>query len=116
MSGWAKRLGVAGFLFSVGLACTQLGLGCTQLVTGERKNTLAPASSPVRGGGGSSGAAGGAETGACSAGQFQCNGALLQTCADDLKSWITVQRCAAAALCKSEHCILYTSPIPRDKA
>jgi len=28
---------------------------------------------------------------ACAAGAYQCSGALLQTCADDLTSWVTVQ-------------------------
>jgi hypothetical protein len=42
------------------------------------------------------------EATSCTRGQFQCNGALLQACADDQKAWITVQRCAAAALCQAD--------------
>jgi len=94
MAAVARKIGVAGFLLSVGLACTQLfGDG--------RKNTLAPlptkppttaamlqpTPAPVA-------------AMACTAGQYQCSGALLQTCADDLQSWVTVQRCAGSALCQ----------------
>jgi len=92
MSGLGRRFGVAGFLLSVGLACTQLfGDG--------RKNTLAPipakpvSTAPLN-------PAAPAAAGACEAGQYQCSGALLQTCADDRQGWVTVQHCAAAALCQ----------------
>ncbi|MEY2930218.1 MAG: hypothetical protein RL033_967, partial [Pseudomonadota bacterium] len=33
---------------------------------------------------------------------MRCEGALLQTCSDDLGSWVTVQRCGAAALCQAD--------------
>jgi hypothetical protein len=31
---------------------------------------------------------------------MRCEGALLQTCSDDLSTWVTIQRCGAAALCQ----------------
>jgi hypothetical protein len=90
-----RRLGVAGFLLSVGLACTQL-------MGGDRENTLAPVTPRPSLGGMLNPVAPPAEGTSCGLGQFQCNGALLQACADDQKSWITVQRCAAAALCQAD--------------
>ena len=91
------QVGVVGFLLSVGVACTQL-------FGGDRQNTLAPPpgkAPPVT----STGTLNplfppGAEV-VCTPGQFQCSGALLQACADDQQSWITQQRCAAAALCQT---------------
>jgi len=91
-----RKVGILGFVFSVGLACTQL--------FGDRQNTLAPTkagktptvgTTPLQPGG----MAGPAEV--CTTGQMRCEGALLQTCADDRTSWVTVQRCGAAALCQT---------------
>jgi hypothetical protein len=88
-----RRVGIAGLLFSVGVACTQL--------FGGEQNTLAPveaakpptiampALQPVAG-----------RTEVCAAGQMRCDGALLQACADDRSGWVTAQHCAAAALCQ----------------
>jgi hypothetical protein len=94
MAGVARTFGVAGFLLSIGLACTQLfGDG--------RKNTLAPLpAKPPMAAGTLQPMPAPAEATACSAGAYQCSGALLQMCADDLKSWVTFQRCAGSALCQ----------------
>jgi hypothetical protein len=94
MAGRGRTIGVVGFVFSVGIACTQL--------FGGEKNTLAPRQSapppvgvrplqpdstePLT---------------VCETGQMRCDGAQLQTCADDRSSWVTVQRCGAAALCQA---------------
>jgi hypothetical protein len=91
-----RKVGIAGFLLTVGVACTQL-------FGGERQNTLAP----LQGSGGTTPSATaplqpGAPAGVCAAGQMRCEGALLQTCSDDLSTWVTVQRCGAAALCQAD--------------
>jgi hypothetical protein len=93
MAGGGKTFGLAALLLSVGLACTQL-------FGGHEKNTLAPPQAqpptvgmlnpPVKP----------PEPVTCARGEYQCDGALLQICADDETSWVTVQRCAAAALCQ----------------
>jgi hypothetical protein len=95
LSGLSRKVGVVGFILSVGVACTQL-------FGGDRQNTLAPlgtagtrsiSTSPVLP----------TPPGAiavCETAQFRCEGALLQTCADDRTSWVTLQQCAAAALCQ----------------
>jgi hypothetical protein len=94
MAGVARKFGVAGFLLSVGLACTQL-------FGDSRKNTLAPVpKKPPTTTGTLNPMPGLAEAAVCAAGAYQCSGPLLQTCADDLKSWVTVQRCAGSALCQ----------------
>jgi hypothetical protein len=36
---------------------------------------------------------------ACSAGEFRCEGSLLQNCNDEGNGWLDVERCASAALC-----------------
>jgi hypothetical protein len=102
MAAFTRKVGVVGFLLTLGLACTQL-------FGDPGKNTLrdAPKKPPMSATlPATPGAAGAAampvESGLCTAGQFQCSGALLQACADDLKSWVTIQRCAAAALCQPE--------------
>src|SRR5687767_15590498 len=94
MASVARKFGVAGFLLSVGLACTQLfGDG--------RKNTLAPPpAKPPMTAATLNPMPAPAQSAACTAGAYQCSGALLQTCADDLMSWVTEQRCAGAALCQ----------------
>jgi hypothetical protein len=91
-----RKVGIIGFVFSVGLACTQL--------FGDRQNTIAtptPGQTPTVGTTPLQpvGMAGPAEI--CATGQMRCEGALLQTCADDRTSWVTVQRCGAAALCQT---------------
>jgi hypothetical protein len=96
VAGLTRKIGVVGFVLSVGVACTQL-------FGGDRQNTLAPR-----------GAAGipavttapvlplpPGEMAVCETGQVRCEGALLQTCADDRTSWVTTQRCAASALCQA---------------
>jgi hypothetical protein len=89
-----RNLGVVGFVLSVGIACTQL--------FGGEQNTLAPretgAPPAVARGPLEPGASGPAAI--CETGQMRCDGAQLQTCADDRGSWVTVQRCGAAALCQ----------------
>jgi len=94
VAGLRRKIGLVGFVLSVGVACTQL--------FGERQNTLAPpetgripalGTSPVR-------PLPPGEVAVCETAQVRCEGALLQTCADDRTSWVTLQRCAAAALCQ----------------
>ncbi len=94
MASTSRKVGIIGFVLSAAVACTQL-------FGGERKNTLAPlpGNQPTFGGGMLNPAP--VPGGICATGQYQCNGALLQTCADDLQSWVTVQRCGAAALCQA---------------
>jgi len=95
MGARGRKLGVAALLLSVGLACTQL--------FGDRhKNTLAPTPTKSPAVGTLNPAPAPADELACSRGQYQCSGALLQTCADDQTGWVTVQRCAAAVLCQTE--------------
>jgi hypothetical protein len=94
MAGAVRSIGIVGFFLGVGLACTQL--------FGDRQNTLAPATTkppttsapPLQ-----PGMPRPAEI--CTEGQMRCEGANLQTCSDDHASWVTVQRCGAAALCQS---------------
>jgi hypothetical protein len=95
VAGWGRKFGIVAFVLGVGVACTQL--------VSERQNTLAPATpggtpslatprlEPAPG-----------EAGLCEPGAMRCDGALLQACADDGSSWVTIQRCAAAALCQSD--------------
>ena len=86
VAGLARRVGIVGFVFSVGIACTQL--------FGEKQNTLAPTTTgktpsvttPLQ-----PGMVAGPEE-ICTTGQMRCDGAQLQTCADDRTSWVTVQR------------------------
>ncbi len=98
MTGLGRRIGVAGYLLLAGVACTQL-FGT------DRDNTLAP--QPVAGGM--------LNPAACTEDQLQCNGALLQTCSDDGTSWITLQRCAAAALCQTEPAMCLTAACGEDE-
>ena len=108
MAGWARTCGVAGLLLSVGLACTQL--------FGDRQNTLAPtpgkppttATPPLQ-----PVMAGAPEI--CAAGQVRCEGALLQTCADDRSSWVTLQRCAGAALCQTSPALCLAATCSSDE-
>jgi len=96
VAGWARSVGVVGFLLSVGAACTQL-FGDPQ------KNTLAPRAPVVAPFGGTSPLQPAVPAeGLCTAGQMRCEGPLLQTCSDDRASWVTAQRCGAAALCQAE--------------
>ena len=76
MMGRVRKLGVAALLLGAGVACTQL-FGT------DRENTLAPAGAPPTGAGMLNPTAGTT----CEADQVQCNGALLQTCADDQRGW-----------------------------
>src|SRR5262249_4058598 len=108
MAGVGRRAGIVGFVLSVGLACTQL--------FGERQNTLAPAPGKtpsttmpplqpaMRG-----------PTEICTTGQMRCDGALLQTCADDRTSWVTVQRCGAAALCQTNPALCLAATCSSDE-
>jgi hypothetical protein len=79
-----------------------LAVACTQLFGDSHENTLAPPAEAAPMVGTLNPAPAPADTAACSSGQYRCDGALLQTCADDRKSWVTVQRCAAAALCQTD--------------
>ncbi|HEU4583348.1 MAG TPA: hypothetical protein VFS67_34055 [Polyangiaceae bacterium] len=89
-----RKLGLAALLLSWGLACTQL-------FGDSHENTLAPTEkSPMVGALNPAPAAEAQVT--CARGEVRCNGALLQRCADDQEGWITVQRCAAAALCQTD--------------
>src|SRR5687768_15436066 len=94
VSGLGRRVGIVGFVLSVGVACTQL-------FGGERQNTLAPAPGKAPSVTSPTLQPEGPAREVCSTGQQRCEGALLQTCADDRTSWVTVQRCAAAELCQS---------------
>ncbi|MEO8180593.1 MAG: hypothetical protein ABI895_17295, partial [Deltaproteobacteria bacterium] len=94
MAGLARRAGIVGLVFSVGIACTQL--------FGEKQNTLAPTNTgkaPSIATALQPGTAAGPEE-ICTTGQMRCDGAQLQTCADDRTSWVTVKRCGATALCQ----------------
>ncbi|HEU4577224.1 MAG TPA: hypothetical protein VFS67_03145 [Polyangiaceae bacterium] len=93
MAGTVRSIGIVGFFLGVGLACTQL--------FGDRQNTLAPATTapPTTGMPRLQPRSAGPEI--CTQGQTRCEGALLQTCSDDHSSWVTIQRCGAAALCQS---------------
>lgn len=94
MASSRRRFGVAALLLSVGLACTQL-------FGDSHKNTLAPPPAKAPAVDPLNPAPPTAEPVECSSGQYRCDGALLQTCVDDQKSWVTVQRCEAAALCET---------------
>ena len=108
MHGLSRKLGIVGFLLSVGVACTQL-------FGSERENTLAPLKPQAPLPGGTLNPAQPEATGTCQQGQFQCNGALLQACADDQQSWITVQRCAAAALCQTDPALCLAATCGEDE-
>ena len=95
MAGLGRKVGILGFVFSVGVACTQL-FGGEQNTVAPREppklpNVTTPTLRPA-----------GPGAGICTTGQTRCEGALLQTCADDGNSWVTQQRCGAAALCQAD--------------
>jgi len=89
-----RKIGIVGLVLGWGVACTQL-------FGDERQNTLAPVARPNLPGTALPQPGQPGVIAVCDAGVVRCEGALLQVCADDGSSWVTTQRCAAAALCQA---------------